>query len=187
MARGPDDDDWFGDDAPEEGRPPEAQSEENVAPRADDWLSEADGPERRPSWAPTIDRRIVVVVASLIVLLLVGLAAGGVFSGGSATPPAPTSSPTGTTPVTTAATTAPQTPKLPAPATTLNPGATGTQVAVLQRALASLGFSAGKVDGVYGPVTKKAVTRFQRSARLTADGIFGPVTLRALGSALRGP
>ncbi len=186
MDNGLDDDDWFADSDPEKRRMPDVQSEEDVAPRADDWLAEADGPQPRPSWIQTIDRRMVTVGASVLVLLVAGLAAAGVFSGGGANTPS-TSSPTGTTQATTAATTAPPARQLPAPATTLVAGNTGAQVAVLQRALASLGFSGGKADGQYGPATKAAVTRFQRSAGLTADGILGPATLRALENALRGP
>jgi peptidoglycan hydrolase-like protein with peptidoglycan-binding domain len=68
----------------------------------------------------------------------------------------------------------------------LKPGDTGAQVAVLQRALASLGFSSGKADGLYGPGTTDAVKRFQRSVGLTADGIVGSATLQALAKALRG-
>jgi peptidoglycan hydrolase-like protein with peptidoglycan-binding domain len=130
---------------------------------------------------------VVTVGVLLLVLLIAGLAAGGVFSGGGGGAPTSTASRTTTTRATTAATTAPPAQHLPAPATTLNPGDTGTQVAVLQRALASLGFSSGKVDGAYGPATKNTVARFQRSAGLTADGILGPATLRALAKALRGP
>lgn len=190
MPRGPDADDWFVDPDPEERRMPDVPSEENVAPRADDWLSETNAVQLRPSWVQTvqtIDRRVVAVGGSLLVLLIVGLAAGGVFSGGGANAPTSAFSRTATARTTTAATTAPPARQLPAPATTLKPGDTGTQVAVLQRALASLGFSGGKVDGQYGPATKNAVARFQRSAGLTADGILGPATLRALANALRGP
>jgi hypothetical protein len=57
----------------------------------------------------------------------------------------------------------------------LKTGAGGGTVVALQRAL---GVSA---DGVFGPVTRRAVRRFQRSHGLTVDGIAGPVTLRALG------
>lgn len=184
MDGGPNADDWF---VPPDPEVPDGSSEENVDPRADDWLSEARAAPPRPSWVQKIDRRVVAVSASLLVLLIAGLAAAGVFSGGGANAPTSTSSLTATTRTTTAATTAPPARRLPAPATTLKPGDTGTQVAVLQRALASLGFSSGKVDGQYGPATKNAVARFQSSAHLTADGILGQVTMRALASALRGP
>jgi hypothetical protein len=186
VDRRPDADDWFAGSDPEGRRMLDAPSEEDVAPRADDWLSEAGGAPLRPSWVQTIDRRVVAVGASLLVLLLAGLAAGGVFSGGGAKAPTSTSSRTVTTQTTAAATTAPPARQLPAPVTTLKPGDTGTQVAVLQRALASLGFSSGKADGQYGPATKDAVARFQHSAGLAADGILGPATLRALATALRG-
>jgi hypothetical protein len=36
-------------------------------------------------------------------------------------------------------------------------------------------------DGVFGPQTKRAVTRFQRRHGLVADGIVGPMTRRELG------
>ena len=60
---------------------------------------------------------------------------------------------------------------------TLKTGAGGGTVVALQRAL---GVSA---DGVFGPLTRRAVRRFQRSHGLTVDGIAGPATLRALGIA----
>jgi peptidoglycan hydrolase-like protein with peptidoglycan-binding domain len=118
-------------------------------------------------------------------VLIAGLAAAGVFSGANA--PTLTSPAISTSQTSTAATTATSARQLPAPTTTLKPGDTGTQVAVLQRALASLGFSSGKADGQYGPATKNAVARFQHSTALVADGILGPATLRALENALRGP
>jgi peptidoglycan hydrolase-like protein with peptidoglycan-binding domain len=43
---------------------------------------------------------------------------------------------------------------------------------------AKLGISA---DGIYGPVTRAAVRRFQRAHGLSVDGIVGPQTQRALG------
>ena len=184
MGTGSDPDDWFGDPslaAP--GATETPPSERAGAP--EDWLNEADSQPARRRRAGTIDRRLVAAGAVLFALLILGLALGGVFSGGG-TPKADTST---SSPATTTAgpATTPAAKPLPAPASTLKPGDTGPQVAVLQRALASLGFSGGKADGQYGPATKSAVARFQRSVRLTADGIVGPATLRALAKALRGP
>jgi peptidoglycan hydrolase-like protein with peptidoglycan-binding domain len=73
-----------------------------------------------------------------------------------------------------------------APAQTLSPGATGSQVKILQRALASLGFSPGKADGDYGPSTQIAVEKFQVSKGLAEDGVVGQQTLAALQQALSG-
>ena len=187
MNRGPDPDDWFGDLESEERRTPDVPSVESDAPRTDDWLTEEDDDQLRPPWAQSIDKRMVTVGVCLLVLLIAGLAAAGVFSGSGAKAPTSASARTQTKQTRTAAGTATTANQVPAPAATLKPGDTGTQVAVLQRALASLGFSGGKADGQYGPATKDAVTRFQSSAGLTADGIFGPATLRALVNALRGP
>jgi hypothetical protein len=187
VNNGPNQDDWFAAQDPELRGAPRAPSEETAGASADDWLSEADDP-LRTFWVRLVDRRVVALGALLLVLLIAGLVAGGVFSGGGKGRPSP-SSPTLTTrtTTTTGTTTAPPARHLPAPASTLKPGDTGSQVAVLQRALASVGFPSGKVDGQYGPATTKAVTRFQRLFGLTADGILGPATLRALVTALRGP
>jgi murein L,D-transpeptidase YcbB/YkuD len=175
MDRGPESDDWFDEPDLEERRP-------DMAP--DDWLDEeADGTHLRPSWTQSIDRRMVTVVVSLVALLIAGLAAAGVFSSGSSNTPLSTLPRTATTQTTAGTTTAPAQ-QAPAPTSTLKPGDKGTQVAVLQRALASLGFSSGKADGNYGPATTSAVKRFQTSVNLTADGILGPATLRALVNAL---
>jgi hypothetical protein len=51
----------------------------------------------------------------------------------------------------------------------------------LQRKLNSLGYNAGKPDGVYGQKTQAAVMMFQKDNGLKADGIFGPATNRKLG------
>ena len=56
----------------------------------------------------------------------------------------------------------------------------GDDVADLQRDLGRLGFDAGRVDGIYGPLTAGALAEFQRNVGLEPDGICGFATLRAL-------
>ncbi|HET6871009.1 MAG TPA: peptidoglycan-binding protein [Solirubrobacteraceae bacterium] len=64
------------------------------------------------------------------------------------------------------------------------PGGSGP-VRTLQRHLADAGFSPGLLDGRYGPVTERAVLRFQATRHLKVDGVAGPHTLDQLGRALR--
>jgi hypothetical protein len=174
-----DPDDWFGGAAREDGVEglPRPEGDE------EDWLHDVERPVQEP-WYEKLDRRIVVGVIVAIALLIAILAAAGVFSSGghtAATPP-PTTTPTTTTVAQTPPAPAPK--PVPAPTTNLKPGDTGPQVKTLQRALASLGYSPGKVDGDYGPSTQAAVEKFQTSAKITADGIVGPETLKALQTAL---
>ena len=56
-------------------------------------------------------------------------------------------------------------------------------VRVLQRRLITVGFSPGRIDGRYGPLTQGAVVRFQAARGLQPDGIAGPHTMTALASA----
>jgi N-acetylmuramoyl-L-alanine amidase len=56
----------------------------------------------------------------------------------------------------------------------------GDDVAGLQRALGRLGFDAGRVDGIFGPDTERALRDFQRNAGLTADGVAGPQVVQGL-------
>ena len=49
----------------------------------------------------------------------------------------------------------------------------GEDVVVLQRSLSELGFDAGRIDGIFGPDTERALKDFQRNAGLTVDGICG--------------
>ena len=56
----------------------------------------------------------------------------------------------------------------------------GDDVAALQRMLGSLGFDAGRVDGIFGPLADEALRDFQRNVGLTVDGICGRETLKAL-------
>ena len=57
----------------------------------------------------------------------------------------------------------------------------------VQRTLRRLGWQPGPVDGLYGPRTEAAVTRFQSAARVAADGIVGPRTRQALTQARNEP
>jgi peptidoglycan hydrolase-like protein with peptidoglycan-binding domain/tetratricopeptide (TPR) repeat protein len=52
----------------------------------------------------------------------------------------------------------------------------------LQRRLLRLGYSPGRIDGRYGPLTERAVVRFQSTHGLRVDGIAGALTLAALAS-----
>ena len=63
------------------------------------------------------------------------------------------------------------------------PGERGDEVSRIQTALQQLEYyDYGKITGYYGPVTKNAVLRFQRTNELNEDGIAGPVTLSLLYS-----
>mgnify|MGYP001239158918 FL=1 len=56
----------------------------------------------------------------------------------------------------------------------------GDDVAELQLRLGALGFDAGRVDGIFGPLTRTAVGEFQRNAGLVTDEVCGPDTVEAL-------
>jgi peptidoglycan hydrolase-like protein with peptidoglycan-binding domain len=62
---------------------------------------------------------------------------------------------------------------------TLRVGSTGVAVRCLQARLNALGYTAGPVDGSFGPMTRAAVVRFQRAEGLPVDGIVGRRTARA--------
>jgi N-acetylmuramoyl-L-alanine amidase len=49
----------------------------------------------------------------------------------------------------------------------------GDDVSRLQQSLGSLGFDAGKVDGLFGPDTLRAVLDFQRNRGMAEDGFAG--------------
>lgn len=59
---------------------------------------------------------------------------------------------------------------------TLKKGSKGQAVTDLQQALKALGFSPGKVDGIFGTATEKAVKEFQAAVGIDVDGIVGRVT-----------
>lgn len=56
----------------------------------------------------------------------------------------------------------------------------GEDVASLQAMLARLGFDTGKVDGIFGPDTARALADFQRNCGLVDDAVCGPLSVRAL-------
>lgn len=56
----------------------------------------------------------------------------------------------------------------------------GPSLLDVQKKLKALGFDPGKLDGLWGPTTRTAVVKFQKSSGLVPDGILGPKTLRKL-------
>jgi len=188
-------DDWFDEPEPPPERRRRGRRGMETDPTEETWVfpatSERAGREPREPLVilgrTVTTTQAAIIAASGLVILLAILAAAGVFSSGStpvATPPtvATTTPPAVTPPSTTPA--AKPKPLAKAPTSTLKPGDTGAQVKLLQKALKSLGYAPGGIDGSYGPGTKQAVATFQNSKELTADGVFGPATLAALQQAL---
>jgi len=62
----------------------------------------------------------------------------------------------------------------------LRRGDEGSDVALLQRKLQQSGYYEGEVDGLFGPITERAVINFQKDNNLIIDGIVGPQTLSHL-------
>ena len=67
------------------------------------------------------------------------------------------------------------------PAVNLRSGSTGEGVKWVQWQLDRLGYAPGKIDGIFGAGTDKAVRAFQKAAKLAIDGIVGTNTRKALG------
>ena len=61
----------------------------------------------------------------------------------------------------------------------------GEDVFALQRRLSDLGFRPGKIDGLFGRNTERALKEFQKSVGLDADGISGPSVYKAFGQLTR--
>ena len=59
-------------------------------------------------------------------------------------------------------------------------GDRGNEVMEIQKQLATLHYSVGELDGVFGPATEQAVKSFQAAKGLTADGVVGDATYRSL-------
>ncbi|WP_158735730.1 peptidoglycan-binding protein [Alteribacillus sp. YIM 98480] len=64
---------------------------------------------------------------------------------------------------------------------TLKQGMHHADVTELQQWLKGEGFLHGSIDGIFGPVTAKAVRSYQNSTGIGADGIAGPQTFRSMG------
>jgi N-acetylmuramoyl-L-alanine amidase len=62
----------------------------------------------------------------------------------------------------------------------------GEDVSELQSRLSSLGFDPGKVDGVFGPLTERAVVEFQHNRDLAEDGKAGPEVVTEIHLVTRG-
>jgi peptidoglycan hydrolase-like protein with peptidoglycan-binding domain len=54
------------------------------------------------------------------------------------------------------------------------------RVRAIQRRLRALGYAPGPIDGRFGPLTQRAVMRFQADRRLAPDGEVGPITSNRL-------
>ena len=75
----------------------------------------------------------------------------------------------------------------PPGATVAPPAAPGAKdLTGIQKALQTLGYDPGKIDGKMGPHTHEAIKKFQQANGLKVDGIVGPKTQAALATALRG-
>jgi N-acetylmuramoyl-L-alanine amidase len=73
----------------------------------------------------------------------------------------------------------------PLPTDILNREDEGPEVKQVQRALKAINFDPGAIDGIYGPLTEDAVTRFQSMyAVLENDGVYGPNTRRYIAMSL---
>ena len=55
-------------------------------------------------------------------------------------------------------------------------GLQGEDVRELQSKLESLGYDVGPIDGIFGPLTERAVRKFQKDNDLVVEGIVGQDT-----------
>ncbi len=62
----------------------------------------------------------------------------------------------------------------------------GEDVSEVQSRLSALGFDSGKVDGIFGPATERAVLEFQHNRALAEDGKVGPSVVTEIQLVTRG-
>lgn len=67
---------------------------------------------------------------------------------------------------------------------TLRYGMRSSAVVALQKQLASLGYFKGPTTGYFGPITKGAVSSFEKAKHLHRDGVADPAMRRALAAAV---
>jgi Putative peptidoglycan binding domain len=191
-------DDWLSDEGTMEWFPGDDEAAAGGADRRARRRSGAAGGVLTPEEeaAQLYRRRRIAGLAAVAAVVVIVIVLAVTLSGGGS-PKAPPTTPATTTP---AVTTTPAAPKTTGKASTghkpaalhltlpssgaLKPGDTGSAVKTLQQALTRLGFSAGKADGTYGPLTKTAVVAFQQANGLTTDGIVGAQTAAKLNAAL---
>lgn len=189
--RDPGYDDWF--DEPELPTETPSGATRGVYEDADEvWVLPEDEEPRSGQREFVIGDRtltmtqVAIIGLSVLAIVFAILAAFGLFNGSKSATPTPAPLPKPVTVTVQTSTAASTRPAAEAPSQPLKPGDTGPQVKTLQQALAALGYSAGKPDGVYGPSTTNAVERFQLAKGLDEDGVVGPATLAKLQSALSG-
>ena len=61
-----------------------------------------------------------------------------------------------------------------------SPNLRGDDVGELQSSLARLGFDCGRIDGIFGPRTARALESFQSNCGITVDGLCGTETVRVI-------
>jgi hypothetical protein len=72
---------------------------------------------------------------------------------------------------------------MPADLHVTSPLMSGRDVLNIQEKLTALGYAPGPLDGIYGVTTAAAVRAFQRDHALDVDGVVGPLSRKALQAA----
>ncbi len=68
----------------------------------------------------------------------------------------------------------------------LKQGNTGPYVEMLQLALKRAGYLTGKIDGIFGPLTKSDLIKYQKDYGLLSDGIMGEKTFNSIKQYITG-
>ncbi|MDQ3075571.1 MAG: peptidoglycan-binding protein [bacterium] len=63
-------------------------------------------------------------------------------------------------------------------------GSTGSSVITLQNFLVQYGYLTGMVDGKFGPKTKAAVIKYQKTNKISPTGFVGPLTFASINKAI---